>query len=197
MKNYYELKFYPKPFNDSFVLPDRSKSIVGQDDDADWYGIVYKGEEMHSILDTKILDWCHRKLTAESVWVFINNNTNKESHEFIHIDGTDPKKTHFGINWCLQDINSEMAWYNIKPQYSFEEAVIDSVLPNATRVFDKNKVELVEKCRISGPTLINIGAPHSLIRHEPGLRVAVSLRFAHSFSSWNEVVQFFSPFIKK
>jgi hypothetical protein len=196
MKNYYELKFYSNPFNESFVLPNRSESIIGQNDDADWYGGQYQGEEMHSILNTKILDWCRRKLTADSVWVFINNNTNNESHEFIHIDGFDPKKTHFAINWCLQDTNSEMAWYNIKPQYSFEEAVIKSVASNTT-AFDKNKLDLVEKCRIAGPTLVNIATPHSILRHEPGSRIAVSLRFAHSFSSWNEVVQFFSPFIKK
>lgn len=197
MKNFYELKFYPNPLNESFVLPSRSESIIGQNDDADWYGGIYQGEELHSILNTKILEWCHRKLPVQSVWVFINDTDNES--QYIHIDGLDPKGTYFAINWCLQGTNSEMAWYNIKPQYSFDEAVVNPVVSKTKYSigFDKNKLNLVEKCRISGPTLVNTAVPHGILRHEPGPRIAVSLRFTHSFSSWNEVVQFFSPFIKK
>lgn len=135
-------------------------------------------------------------LPVESAMVFFRKPY--YIHPAAHVDVFwDGKIVAGAVNWVLDSMDdSEMIWYNL----SLDSGQI-LLTPAQTKYlnWDLDSVENhVLDCRCIGnqPTLVNVGIPHNIIVKSRS-RWAISVRLkSGAVGSWQEIVDFFSPYIK-
>jgi hypothetical protein len=195
MQNYYPLKLFKDPLREDLILPGDDECVVVKKVN----GLGYKtyafyNDDIGEVLNPKILQWAEKiKISVDQAYIFINDPFNEIQH--THIDPKNPDELCFAINWCITGQDSEMVWYDIKPEYSFEDVVTERATYYTS--IDTNKLNLIERYKLQGPTLVHTSVPHGIFRYSSEPRMSVSIRFAHSFKTWPEVVKYFSPYIIK
>jgi hypothetical protein len=194
MQNYYPLNFLKDPLREGVFLGE-DKCVSRQKINNLGYKTYYFNSDFDTIINPKILRWAEKlKMPVNEVYIFVNDPYNEIQH--THIDPQDPNELCFAINWCISGHDSEMVWYAIKPEYSFNDVITGRSGPDGI-FLDVEKLDLIERHRLQGPTLVNTSTPHGVFRYSSEPRLSVSIRFAHSFKTWSEVVKYFSPYIIK
>lgn len=195
MQNFYPLKFFNDPIKEDFVFPSNDASVVGKTKKGLGYRtFAFFNDDVESVLNTKILRWAEKfRIPITQAFIFVNDPFNEIQH--THIDTASPDELCFAINWCLKGTNSEMVWYDIKDGFTFEETVTERAMYYTS--IDTEKLIIKEKHQLLGPTLVHTSIPHGIFRYSAESRISLSIRFEHNFSTWEEVVKYFSPYIIK
>ena len=188
MNNFYPLNFFANPLRPEFKLPALTDDNFNRQQ---WYLWHYVGDDNFKVISDEIAQWAiDHNLKINNCHIFCgppNHNS------IIHSDGP-PNTTQIGINWVLTGLESYMVWY--KTTIS-EQATKTNFSNSEYRQWSDSEVEEVERCQILGPTLINAAEPHRIINNSNKHRWTISLRFQSlTFSTWQETVEFFKPWIK-
>jgi hypothetical protein len=192
MKNYYELRFFENPLRDDIdintILDDEYKNKKQYH----YFKIIY-GTEVDKIVNPKIIEWANRKhIPINDVYIFVNNGV-----LLPHVDEGSQEKTALTLNWCIQNPDADMIWYKPKAGISLAEALTEDSTEYC-RTYNLDYMEVIETHQVIGPTLVNTNIPHAIKLHDSNIpRIVVSIRFSNNFSTWEEMVNFFKPFIKK
>jgi hypothetical protein len=156
---------------------------------------------MHNTVDQLLsqqwIDYMHSiGLPVKSAMVFFREPY--YIHSGAHVDVFWNGEIAIGaINWILDPMDdSEMIWYDV-PLDSGQSLLT----PAQTKYlhWDLDSVEnhvLDRRCIAAQPTLVNVGIAHNIIVKSRS-RWAISVRLESGVvDSWQEMVDFFSPFIK-
>lgn len=114
----------------------------------------------------------------------------------IHVDGHETAKPIWAINWILGSKFSEMIWYD---QITEGSETFTNV-GTAYKTFRLDEVRPIESCKFSeknnGPVLVRTDIPHRVINNDmANTRWCFSVRARKTFDDWNQVVDFFRPYI--
>ena len=185
IKNFYHLKFFNNPLKSNFTLPkSEHKNYANQR----WYLHYYQGDEHNDLINDDILAWADKNnLKVEHCHIFAGPPNEQQD---IHTDGPIGISV-FGINYVLSGHDSYMAWYNATDNCDY----LTTSASHPFRRWNDNECVEIERDALSGPTLINASTPHRVVNNSNEYRWSLSLRFKNNFSSWEETVKFFKPYI--
>jgi len=157
----------------------------------------FMNHNVDQLLSQKWIDYMHSiGLPVKSAIVFFREPY--YIHPGAHVDVFwDGRIVTGALNWVMDPMDdSEMIWYDMP---------LDSgqflLTPAETKYlnWDLDSVEnhvLDRRCIAKRPTLVNVGIPHNIIVKSRS-RWAISVRLESGVvDSWQEMVDFFSPFIK-
>jgi hypothetical protein len=157
----------------------------------------FMNHTVDQLLSQKWIDYMHSiGLPVKSAIVFFREPY--YIHPGAHVDVFwDGRIVTGALNWVVDPMDdSEMIWYDMP---------LDSgqflLTPAETKYlnWDLPSVEnhvLDRRCIAKHPTLVNVGIPHNIIVKSRS-RWAISVRLESGVvDSWQEMVDFFSPFIK-
>ena len=192
MKNYYELRFFENPLIDNFDAVGLFENKNSDDNDTGYRFRRFDSIDAGKIVNPKIIEWANRKhVPIQDMYIFLNTGG-----AMPHTDTGSEQKTAMAINWCIQNPDADMEWYGLKSGSSHQESI--AVSSGYYTSYNLDHLEIIEKHQIIGPTLVNVHTPHCIRQYDAaGPRIAVSIRFINNFSTWEEMVNFFKPFIKK
>ena len=183
MKSFYHLNFDFNPIKHDFVFP--NPKSYGWD--------IYVLEPRDIVTDE-----CIRFF--ESIGLELYN-----CHLFrgarglacgIHVDGHEDSKPIWAINWIIGSKFSEMIWYKIIN----DGAETFTNVGTAYKTFNPNDVSPIESLKFNeannGPVLVRTDIPHRVINNDiTNTRWCFSIRAKKIFKEWNDVVDFFGPYI--
>jgi hypothetical protein len=109
----------------------------------------------------------------------------------IHVDG-ERLCNIVKLNWCYGKVGSMMNWFKLKDASKaipMKETVVGTKYLQPLPV----DCQLVHSARISGPTLVNVGVPHSIINftNESRWTFSAVLWLESRALEWDEAMQLF------
>lgn len=193
MNHYFELEFFKTPLHKDFVLPTGDGQLKKYDQliPSFWN---YAGDDAKKIIDPEIVSWGkYAGLPVTFLHIFV---TPPKTKTFIHTDSKDLNYHDPAINWVLSGTESDMIWYKpVPPILDKSECVIATEF--YYNRYDENKMEEIERHRLTKPTLVHINVPHRVDNFSNETRVCVSIRFTNIFKKWDEMVEFFDSRINR
>lgn len=182
MKNHFNLNFSFPILKEGFIFP-KPKTYV-------WDIFLLDAEEFAS--DQAIEFFKTLDLNLQGCHIFRGAPaTGCGIHVDGHISNKDSQPV-WAINWILNSNSSTMFWY--KPLHEGSE--IKTHVGTAYQRWNLDQVEEIEKASFTGPTLVRTDIPHRVVNYDlKNPRWCISIRTNKTFSTWEESVDFFKPYI--
>lgn len=166
----------------------------------------FKDTPVTSILSLEAIEFFKSlRLHPQTIWVFRANTAHPGN---IHCDWAkhhtvdQRDENNCAINWTLgESQNHAMVWYEPINSTVVDGWPVDAFTPNPAQphvspVWYKEHVRVIDKCTITGPTLVRINIPHNGENYDPGNpRWCFSLRVRDVGKNWESSVDRFKDFI--